>query len=110
MNNKGKNEIYRQVVQEINERAKVKVYKKNEPQPFPKGPNDPDLSRISMGLYSDILKISARGRNSMDMSMNSNNRPINTASTMTSLPKFRPFEKRGQSSQVQNRTYVVDQI
>jgi len=68
------------VFQEINDRSKVKVFKRNEPSPFPRGPNDPDLSRISTGLVSDILKLSTRGgRNSMDMNMVS--RQITTAST-----------------------------
>ena len=46
----------------------------------------------------------------MDLMSMANSRLINTASTTTSVPKFRPFEKRGQTSQVQNRTYIVDQI
>ena len=98
------------MVQEVNDRAKVKIYTKNDPSPYPRGPNDPDLTRISVGLVSDMLKLSARGRNSVDLMSLANSRLINTASTTTSVPKFRPFEKRGQTSQVQNRTYIVDQI
>lgn len=47
------NQTFRQVIQRVNDRTKIKLFQAKSPVNFPKGPNDPSTTKISAGFQAD---------------------------------------------------------